>query len=142
MTKKEITICGKQVEIFYCAATENGYERMTGKQISVFLPTFKQDENGETVIDQLPEATNEDYLCLALAGIVAADTYYDRDTTITSKEILFEAKPAERNELVKTIIELRSEWYEIPKIVEEIVKKENEKAKADANDGGEEPAKN
>ena len=138
MTKKEITICGKQVEIFYCAATENGYERMTSKQISVFLPTFKQDEKGNQVIDQLPEATNEDYLCLALAGIVAADTYYDRDITITSKEILFEAKPAERNALVTAIIELRSEWYEIPKIVEEIVKK----AKADANDGGDEPAKN
>ena len=139
MTKKEITICGKQVEIFYCTATENGFERMSGKQINVFLPTFKTDENGNQVIDKMPEATNEDYLYLALSGIVAADTYYERDTTITSKEILYETKPAERNELVKTIIELRSEWYDIPKIVADIVKRENEKAKAD---GGEEPAKN
>ena len=139
MTKKTITICGKQVEIFYCTATENGYERMSGKQMNVFLPTFKTDENGQQVIDEPPQATNEDYLYLALSGIVAADTYYERDTTITSKEILYEAKPAERNELVNTIIELRSEWYDIPKIVADIVKRENEKAKAD---GGEEPAKN
>lgn len=139
MTKKEITICGKQVEIFYCTATENGFERMSGKQVNVFLPTFKTDENGNQVIDKMPEATNEDYLYLALSGIVAADTYYDRDTTITSKEILYEAKPAERNALVQAIIELRSEWYDIPKIVADIVKRENEKAKAD---GGEEPAKN
>lgn len=139
MTKKEITICGRQVEIFYCTATENGFERMSGKQINVFLPTFKTDENGNQVIDKMPEATNEDYLYLALSGIVAADTYYDRDTTITSKEILYEAKPAERNALVQAIIELRSEWYDIPKIVADIVKRENEKAKAD---GGEEPAKN
>lgn len=139
MTKKEITICGKQVEIFYCTATENGFERMSGKQINVFLPTFKTDENGNQVIDKMPEATNEDYLYLAMSGIVAADTYYDRDTTITSKEILYEAKPAERNALVQAIIELRSEWYDIPKIVADIVKRENEKAKAD---GGEEPAKN
>ena len=142
MTKKEITICGKQVEIFYCTATENGFERMSGKQINVFLPTFKTDEKGNQVIDQMPEATNEDYLYLALSGIVAADTYYDRDTTITSKEILYEAKPAERNALVQAIIELRSEWYDIPKIVADIVKRENEKAKADAKDNGEEPAKN
>lgn len=139
MTKKEITICGKQVEIFYCTATENGFERMSGKQVNVFLPTFKTDENGNQVIDKMPDATNEDYLYLALSGIVAADTYYDRDTTITSKEILYEAKPAERNALVQAIIELRSEWYDIPKIVADIVKRENEKAKAD---GGEEPAKN
>lgn len=139
MTKKEITICGRQVEIFYCTATENGFERMSGKQTNVFLPTFKTDENGNQVIDKMPEATNEDYLYLALSGIVAADTYYDRDTTITSKEILYEAKPAERNALVQAIIELRSEWYDIPKIVADIVKRENEKAKAD---GGEEPAKN
>ena len=139
MTKKEITICGKQVEIFYCTATENGFERMSGKQINVFLPTFKTDENGNQVIDKMPEATNEDYLYLALSGIVAADTYYERDTTITSKEILYEAKPAERNALVQAIIELRSEWYDIPKIVADIVKRENEKAKAD---GDEEPAKN
>lgn len=139
MTKKEITICGKQVEIFYCTATENGFERMSGKHINVFLPTFKTDENGNQVIDKMPEATNEDYLYLAMSGIVAADTYYDRDTTITSKEILYETKPAERNALVQAIIELRSEWYDIPKIVADIVKRENEKAKAD---GGEEPAKN
>ena len=111
---------------------------MSGKEISVFVPTFKTDENGQQVIDQLPEATNEDYLYLALSGIVAADTYYDRDATITSKEILYEAKPAERNELVKTIIELRREWYDIPKIVADIVKRENEKAK----EQGDEEAKN
>ena len=28
MTSKKITICGKEVELFYCAATENGYERI------------------------------------------------------------------------------------------------------------------
>ena len=138
MTKKTITICNKEVEIFYCTATENGYERMSGKEISVFVPTFKTDENGQQVIDQLPEATNEDYLYLALSGIVAADTYYDRDATITTKERLYEAKPAERNELVKTIIELRREWYDIPKIVADIVKRENEKAK----EQGDEEAKN
>ena len=129
MTKKTITICGKEIEIFYCAATENGYERMSGKQINVFVPTFNKNEKGETVIDKLPEATNEDYLTLAIAGIVAADSYYERESSITSKEIIYEAEPKDVQELITTIIDLRNEWYSVPKVVEESVKKESEDQK-------------
>ena len=129
MTKKTITICGKEVEIFYCTATENGYERMSGKQINVFVPTFKKNEKGETVIDKLPKATNEDYLTLAIAGIVAADSYYERESAITSKEIIYEAEPKDVKELITTIIDLRNEWYAVPKVVEESARKESEDQK-------------
>jgi hypothetical protein len=132
MTSKKITICGKEVELFYCAATENGYERLSGgKTISVFIPTFKMDEEGNQVIDKLPEATNEDYMLLAMAGIVAADTYYKREAVIKSEDILYDATPTERRLLIETIVELRNEWYEVPKIIDEITRKENAKAKAD-----------
>ena len=132
MTSKKITICGKEVELFYCAATENGYERISGgKTIGVFLPTFKSDGDGNQVIDQLPEATNEDYMMLAIAGIVAADTYYKREAVINSEDILYNATPTERKLLIETIVELRNEWYEVPKIIAEIIHKENAKAKAD-----------
>jgi hypothetical protein len=132
MTSKKITICGKEVELFYCAATENGYERLSGgKTISVFIPTFKMDEEGNQVIDKLPEATNEDYMLLAMAGIVAADTYYKREAVIKSEDILYDATPTERRLLIETIVELRNEWYEVPKIISEITRKENAKAKAD-----------
>ena len=132
MTSKKITICGKEVELFYCAATENGYERISGgKTISVFFPTFKSDDDGNQVVDQLPAATNEDYLLLAIAGIVAADTYYKRDAVINSEDILYNATPTERRLLIDTILELRNEWYEVPKIINEIMRKENAKVKAD-----------
>ena len=132
MTSKKITICGKEVELFYCAATENGYERISGgKTIGVFIPTFKMDEEGNHVIDQLPAATNEDYLLLAMAGIVAADTYYKREAVINSEDILYNATPTERRLLIETILELRNEWYEVPKIITEIMRKENAKVKAD-----------
>jgi len=132
MTSKKITICGKEVELFYCAATENGYERISGgKTISVFLPTFKSDGDGNQVIDKLPEATNEDYMLLAIAGIVAADTYHKREAVINSEDILYNATPTERKLLIETIVELRNEWYEVPKIIAEIIHKENAKAKAD-----------
>lgn len=132
MTSKKITICGMEVELFYCAATENGYERISGgKTISVFLPTFKSDGDGNQVIDKLPEATNEDYMLLAIAGIVAADTYHKREAVINSEDILYNATPTERKLLIETIVELRNEWYEVPKIIAEIIHKENAKAKAD-----------
>ena len=132
MTSKKITICGKEVELFYCAATETGYERMSGgKTIGVFIPTFKMDEEGNQVIDKMPEATNEDFLLLAIAGIVAADTYYKRDAVINSEDILYDATPTERRLLIDTILEFRNEWYEVPKIIAEITRKENAKAKAD-----------
>ena len=132
MTSKKITICGKEVELFYCAATENGYERISdGKTISVFFPTFKSDDDGNQVVDQLPAATNEDYLLLAIAGIVAADTYYKREAVINSEDILYNATPTERRLLIDTILELRNEWYEVPKIINEIMRKENAKVKAD-----------
>ena len=132
MTSKKITICGKEVELFYCAATENGYERISdGKTIGVFIPTFKMDEEGNHVIDQLPAATNEDYLLLAIAGIVAADTYYKREAVINSEDILYNATPTERRLLIDTIVELRNDWYEVPKIINEIMRKENAKVKAD-----------
>jgi hypothetical protein len=132
MTSKKITICGKEVELFYCAATENGYERISdGKTIGVFIPTFKMDEEGNQVIDQLPAATNEDYLLLAMAGIVAADTYYKREAVINSEDILYNATPTERRLLIDTIVELRNEWYEVPKIINEIIRKENAKVNPD-----------
>lgn len=132
MTSKKITICGKEVELFYCAATENGYERISGgKTIGVFLPTFKSDGDGNQVVDKLPEATNEDYMLLAIAGIVAADTYHKRESVISSEDILYNATPTERKLLIETIVELRNEWYEVPKIIAEIIHKENAKAKAD-----------
>jgi hypothetical protein len=132
MTSKKITICGKEVELFYCAATENGYERISdGKTIGVFIPTFKMDEEGNHVIDQLPAATNEDYIMLAMAGIVAADTYYKREAVINSDDILYNATPTERRLLIDTIVELRNEWYEVPKIINEIIRKENAKVNPD-----------
>ena len=66
-----------------------------------------------------------------MAGIVAADTYYKRDAVINSEDILYNATPTERRLLIDTIVELRNEWYEVPKIIAEITRKENAKTKAD-----------
>ena len=134
MTSKKITICGKEVELFYCAATENGFERLSGKLIDVFLPILGKNDEGKTVVAGMPPATNEDYMMLAIAGIAAADSFNEREPVITSKDILYKATPAERTLLVDTIMELRNEWYEIPKIVNDTIEKEHEEEQATEND--------
>ena len=127
MKSREIEILGKKVMVGYCAATENAYERMTGKSIEVFNP----DIEGEV------HATIEDVMYLAIGGIIAYYASINEDAPIVDKDILFEASPTDRKTLMDTIVELRFEWYGIPAAVYEKIKKEQGEAKED-----EEPTKN
>lgn len=135
MTQKKITLCGKTVELIYCTATENGFELISPNTINVFVPTFGKDKEGNDVIIEPARATVGDFITLAVAAIVAAYTRKGQEPPVTSEEILYDITPQERNELLTAIIELRNEWYAVPKSVEETLKKENEAAKGE----GEEP---
>lgn len=120
MTEQTIKICGKDVKIVYCAATENVYEDISGKSISVFIPTF--DKDGKIV--EPAKATIGDFVSLGIAGIIVAYSKDNEDLPIESKEVLYQATPEERNELLKAITELRAEWYGVPKILAEEIKAE------------------
>ena len=130
---EKITLCGKKVKIMYCAATETGYEIMAEKSSQVFLPTIlERDENGKVTKAEPPAATLDDYIKLALAGIVAAYESEDENKKppVTSKDILYHATSEEVTNLVATIGKLRKEWYNVPDVVE------LDKQQAD---GGEQP---
>ena len=118
---KTITICGKQVEMIYCAAVETGYEQLvsgTGKDINVFLPTIlERDADGKVTKFDPPTATTDDYIKLACASIVAAATRKKQEPAVTSDDILYDASSAEVQLMVATIIELRVKWYTIPEAV-------------------------
>lgn len=114
-----ITLCGKKVNIMYCAATETGYEIVSGKSSQVFLPTIiERDENGKVTKAEPPAATLDDYIKLALAGIIAAYDCEDKKPPVTSKDILYKATSEEITNLVSTIGKLRAAWYNVPDIVE------------------------
>jgi hypothetical protein len=124
MTERKITICGKEVTMIYCAATENGFEQISGKSIAVFVPTFENNDKGETVIKEPAKAMIGDYVMLAVAGIVASYTKKKEEPPISSDEILYEATPQDRNDMLAAVTELRNEWYGITAVVEETLKKE------------------
>lgn len=137
MTEKIITINGQQVIMCYCAATENGYEQISEKSISVFVPTFGKDEEGNTVVTEPAKATIGDFVALGYAAIVAAYAKRKEQAPVSIEYILYEATPEERNELLETIVELRTEWYQLTKVVEDQLKREE-----DGKEHEEESAKN
>ena len=127
-TEKTIEICGRQVPLLYSAATETGYEQLSGKQISVFLPQFSKDKDGNVIITQQPTATTEDYLHLVVAAVVAANEK-ERHTKnlkpeelplpIDSADLLYNATKAEITQIIATVLELRNAWYEIPAVMKQ-----------------------
>jgi hypothetical protein len=115
MTEKTITICGKQVKMRYCAATEIGYEKLSDKSSAIFVPEVIKDENG-TITDVKQNATLSDFVQLAIAGIIAAYDSENDDAPVTAKQILNEAAGNEVSKMVTTIVELRNDWYSVPNV--------------------------
>ena len=70
------------------------------------------------------------YIYLAIACIVAAAAMKDEEAPDLTKDILYKATSEEIKLLVKTVVELRMEWYHIPttasidKMKEDMEKKE------------------
>ena len=142
MTEKTITICGKDVPILYCAATETGYERLAQKGIDVFLPTFgpNPDKPEETIMTAPPTANTEDYLQLAIAAIVAASESKKQEVPISADDLLYRATKAEVTALITAVIELRNEWYGLSKVISDSAMKPAESE--DPDDKKEQEGKN
>lgn len=134
MTEKKITICGQEVRICYCAATENAFENITGKSISVFVPTFGKNDKGENIITEPAKAMTGDWMFLGIGGIIAAYSKYNQEPPIDTNKILYDAKPKDVSNLITSIVELRSQWYKVPEIIP--------KDEQPANDDTEEQQKN
>lgn len=115
-TEKTIQICGKQVTMRYCAATETGYEKISGKSSAIFVPEIEKDEDGN-IKSVKQNAKTEDFIILAVAAIIAAYQRNHETAPVTADDIIYEANPEEVTELLKTICELRNEWYNIPAVV-------------------------
>lgn len=109
MTEQTINVLGKDVRMRYCAATETGFEQITGKSIN------------DLRFDSL-----NDLLSLAMAGIVAAYSRDKEDMPIDSNDLLYDAKPNDIVTIIKAVIDLRAEWYGLPAVVKQAIKDDTE----------------
>ena len=123
--EKTITICGKKVKMLYCAATETGFEQLAGKSIG-----------------EIDFNSQEDLLRLSIAAIIAAYQRDGQEAPVESKDILFDAKPAEIIDLFKAVFELRAAWYNVPLVLEESIKAEQADVPSDSSEVKEENPKN
>ena len=127
MNAKTITICGKDVEMLYCAATETGYESISGQSCEIFIPEISKDKKGKEQIRM--RATTRDYIQLAVAAVIAAYTRKGEDAPVTADDILYNATSQEVTKLITTVIELRNAWYQVPSVIkpeDDIQKDQNE----------------
>lgn len=115
MNAKTITICGKDVELLYCAATETGYESLSGQSCEIFIPEISKDKKGKEQIRM--RATTRDYIQLAVAAVIAAYTRKGEDAPVTADDILYNATSQEVTKLITTVIELRNAWYQVPSVI-------------------------
>lgn len=116
--EKTITICGKEVQMRYCLAAEQGYEKLTGKSIDVFNPTilsFTKDGKPNEVAN--PEARQDDYRFLGFAAIIAAYDRNGQEPPITPEELKFDTTKEEIDAIINAVVDLRLKWYNIPSVV-------------------------
>ena len=128
----------KQIEVRlrYCTATETGFETMSGgKNVSVFNPQVKTNESGRLEIVEPAKATTNDYIMLAMAAIVASYARNNEEPPVKAEDILYDAKPSEVENLLKTVMLMRAEWYSTPKAVDDLI----EQDKRNAQENGEKP---
>lgn len=116
--EKTITICGQEVKMLYCAASETGYEVISGKSSDIFSSKVaERDKAGKPTKIDPPAAMMDDYIKLAISSIVAAYDRDDQEAPVSAKEIMYEATPEEITNLIQAVIALRLEWYKIPSVV-------------------------
>jgi hypothetical protein len=97
MKTKEITICGKQVTLAYCFATELTFKNFTGLEIENIEP-----------------GNREHIIYLILSAIAAYYQSKEEEAPIKDIELMYDAKPTEIVTAFKEAIKLKNEWYDIP----------------------------
>ena len=111
MIHEVITICGKQVTLAYCYATEIAYKDMSGEDITDIIQETAACVNAQPA--RMPDAKRSIYLVLA-----AVTAYYEskkEDAPIEATDLMRETSPLELGTALGTIITLWAKFYDIPK---------------------------
>lgn len=121
MKTKEITICGKQVTLAYCYATEIIYKDITGEDLIDFV------QHAIACIREQKDPDAKRTLSVILSLAMAYDQWKAEDgkeaqQQLTLKELMNEAQPAEIGMAMLAVIDLRGQFYHVSKSDEEEVK--------------------
>lgn len=115
MITKEITLCGKQVMLAYCYATEISYKILSDEDIISFGKEIAEKIQHE----QMPDIRKTIYLILA-----SMQSYYDSlpagqngqkpQPPVTDQDLMYHCTPQDLGVALGTILGLRSQFYHLP----------------------------
>jgi len=108
MITKEITICGKQVTLAYCYATEIAYKDLSEENIADYI---------KEAVACIQKETDPDVKHTIYAILACMLAYYQsrgEEAPLTDTDLMNDAKPAELGTAIFTIIGLRMDFYHIP----------------------------
>lgn len=109
MTEKIVNMCGKEVGLAYCFATEIAFKNLSDGDITDFM--------GEAVEsiqkNRMPDVKRTIHLVLA-AHTAYTEGHSIQELTIKDIDLMIEAKPEEVATALGTIINLRAQFYHVP----------------------------
>jgi hypothetical protein len=108
MITKEITICGKQVTLAYCYATEISYKILSDEDIIDF---------GQEVVEKIQHEQMPDIRKTIFLIIASMQSYYEskgEQCPVTDKELMYECTPQDIGMALGVIIGLRTNFYHVP----------------------------
>ena len=108
MITKEITLCGKQVTLAYCYATEIAYKDLSNEDMLDYA------KHAVEAIQAQRDPDIKRTIFTILACMMAF--YEDADKApVKDSEIMKEATPVEICTAMLTILSIRNEFYHVPK---------------------------
>ena len=107
MITKEVTICGKQVTLAYCYATEIAYKNLCNEDMFDYA---------KHAIESIQAERDPDIEKTIYAIIASMMAYYeDKDKApIKDTDLMKEAKPVEIGTAMLAILSMRAEFYHVP----------------------------
>ena len=107
MITKEITICGKQVTLAYCYATEIAYKDLSDEDMFDYA---------KAAVEAIQAQRDPDIKKTILAIIACMMAYYeDADKApVRDSEIMKQATPVEVGTAMLTILSMRNDFYHVP----------------------------
>ena len=107
MITKEITLCGKQVTLAYCYATEIAYKDLSNEDMLDYA------KHAVEAIQAQRDPDIKRTIFTILACMMAF--YEDADKApVKDSEIMKEATPVEIGTAMLTILSMRQEFYHVP----------------------------
>lgn len=109
MTTKTITIAGKEITLAYCYATEIGYKLLSDEDINDYMADAIEAIGRKA----MPDTRKTVYV--VIAAINAYSEWKGEQPAISDRDLMYDATPLELGTALGTILQLRADFYNLPK---------------------------